>query len=804
MENMNYNREGMNAAAAAPTRHETKPKAPTRFNLKDFLMMLLVNWYWFIISGAVAFGAAWLYYQTLQPQYQRVTDLQIKFHRTDDLDMGSYLGIADLGVTNMSNELYILQSLKLAGEVSKALHLDVFYFKEGTFRRQYLYQDRPFIADFKDEFLHHLIISVRPESTQEFYLTKLIVNGKETAIPNPEQLYKFGEEFKLPTEERLTLTVGDTNYPSLVGNIDQEIFVERCNDALAAYRCQAMTSTESRASSMVRISCIAPSVAEADAILQGYIDAYNAQTLEEKNALTISSMAFVEERIAETARELGETESKLFDFGIDPDAEPSSAKSVAADLIDSRLKAQDSYNAIMAQLNAAKDIRSRVGQAVSSKDYVPVLPGLQEAGVQGQITAYNSQIQQRNRLIANSSIDNPAVRRIDVALETMEMTLRSTLDSYVETLASEARQASSRVARYASAAKPDRKSKYDSTSIETKSLSIMREYKQSYFSFLLKKREELRLQLAVSEADTRIIEDPMGDTSPISPIASSIYIKFIGVGLALPAVFLFLIVFFNNTVRGRRDIEEVLTIPFIGEVPGYKPRNLKTTAFERFMAKVTKKPIGIKSNKIVIKNSSKNALAEGFHIVQSNLSFITDSNGKRPQVLLFTSFAPGAGKSFVSVNLASCLSNTEKRSIWIDMDIRKGHKNPLLFKEGECPSRRIGLSSYLVGKAELDQCIFESAANDHLDILPAGPIPPNPVQLLMSEKLAALIEDLRKKYEYIIIDSVPASVIADAMICSRLSDLQIYVIRAGVTDRNVLPEIEKLYQQRKFQNLCCM
>ena len=800
MENMNYSRADMGLNMSNQGDGPKKKEQAPLFNIKDFAIMLLMNWFWFVLSGIVSFGAGYLYVKTLVPQYERSTDLQIKFSVNEQFDMQSYLGISDLGVTNMSNELYILNSLKLATQVSDRIHFDVSYFIRGAFRHEYLFENRPFTVSFLSKYDNDIELDIMPVSPQQFRICKVVYGGVKTEIDEESSYYYFGADLAIPgTEQYIRVDVTDEQYPSLVTNMDEMIVVQRISPIEAAKSCRSKVTAEKRAAAMVRLICVSTSVAECDSILRAFVAVYNQQTLEEKNALTVSSAKFVDERIEETAKELGETEGQLFDIGVDPNLEVKASD--MSQQLGQRDMAQEELYEIQAKMQAARDLKARMQTSVNEKDYIPQLAGLDEAGISGQVQAYNEMVQKRKRLIANSSVNNPAVLQIDDNLASMEPALMSGMDSYLDALNIKMRTANSKVARYSAATANARKSKYDSTSVIAQSLSITREYKQSYFSFLLKKREELRLQIAVSEADTRLIEDPMGELGPISPVVNSIMIKFVGIGLALPALIMLLIVFLDSTVRGRKDIEDALSMPFIGEVPGYDKNKDDRPLLDKLRGIDNR----VKSNKIVITNESKNALAEGMHIVQSNLSFMTDNHGNRAQVILFTSFSPGAGKSFVSCNLASCMANTEKRSIWIDMDIRKGHKNPMMFKREDWQKmrhgHRTGLSAYLSGKAELEDCIFVSAANPQLDIMPAGQIPPNPVQLLMSDKLDQLIADFRKKYEYIILDTVPAALIADSFICSRLSDLQIFVVRAGVTQRNVLPEVEKIYQSHKYKNL---
>ena len=560
MENMNYSRADMGMNMSNQGEPAKKKELAPLFNIKDFAIMLLMNWFWFVLSGIISFGAGYLYVKTLVPQYERSTDLQIKFSVNEQFDMQSYLGISDLGVTNMSNELYILNSLKIATQVSERIHYDVAYFRRGAFRREYLFADRPFTVSFLSKYTGDVELDIMPVSPQQFRIVKVSAQGVKQEIDEESGYYYFGADLIVPgTEETIRLDVTDEQYPSLVTNMDEVIVVHRSSPVEAAKACRATVVADKRAVAMVRLTCTATSVAECDSILRVFIAVYNQQTLEEKNAVAISSAKFVDERIEETAKELGETEGQLFDIGVDPDLEVKATN--MSQQIGQRDMAREELYEIQAQLQSAKDLKKRMQTSLQEKDYIPQMSGLDEAGISGQVQGYTDMVQKRKRLIANSSVNNPAVLQIDENLQSMEPALMSGMDSYIDALNIKVRTANSKVARYSAATASARKSKYDSTSVKAQSLSITREYKQSYFSFLLKKREELRLQIAVSEADTRLIEDPMGELWPVSPAVDSILIKFTGAGLALPALIMLLIVFLDTTVRGRKDIEDTLSMP---------------------------------------------------------------------------------------------------------------------------------------------------------------------------------------------------------------------------------------------------
>ena len=372
MENMNYggHQQQPMAQTGAININDTKKQAPANFNIKDFVMMILFNWYWFALCVIIAGGAAYLYIQTLQPQYQRVSDIQIKTTRDDGLDMRSVLGITGgSSATNMNNELYILKSLKLAKEVAEKTHMDVRYYTEGTFRRFYLHSDRPFTVSFNNEYMHDLVVGIQPATAQTFTIQSLSVDGVAQELTD-HPIYFFGSIIRLPiTEEEMVVTVDDGNYPYLVSNIEKIVFVSRTNLDNAALLCQSMISAESRAASMVRIICTASSVSEADDMLRSVTEVYNEQAVREKNARTINSVNFVEERIEETARELGENANKLSASGVSVQKKTTSEAqaSVAAASIGERSSAANQVSAVNSNLEMARSIRARVQQAIAAK-----------------------------------------------------------------------------------------------------------------------------------------------------------------------------------------------------------------------------------------------------------------------------------------------------------------------------------------------------------------------------------------------------------------------------------------------------
>lgn len=631
---------------------DAKKNKSRYFNVSELFRMMARNWMWFLLSVIVFLGAAAFYKSFLQPVYERVSDIEIVGIQAPQEDESSFLDLFNNNSADMDNELYVFHSLKLAREVAECLHLDVQYFEKGAFQDRYLYEDRPFVLSFHDQYQQDTKLCIRPTSAQTFLILFVEKDGVVQNLPDDVPPYFFGSPLKLPgSEEEIELTVSEQNYASLTSFVDKEVIVSRSSLDRAAERCQEMISAVRQTNTVVRITCRASSVKEADEILKTVTSVYNDLAVRERMDVIDSSAKFIEDRLEEAA---------------------------------------------------------------------------------------------------NS----------------------------------------------------------DTLFMSGKTLVLSQDYKKEYVQYLLRRREELMLQKTSFGVDTRIIEDPMGSEDPVAPVAKKIYLLFLAMGLLLPFVLMLISALLTTGVRGRNDLLEAMTIPLIGELPKANGeaetsrwREFKNRCLNRHDDEDDK----YSTSSLLVSHEANTQLANAFHVLRSNLSFLGAGGSATalPQVMLFTSLTPGSGRSFVSANLASVLADdADSRCLWIDMDLYyKRQYNGLLKAEDTCEDLP-GITSLLSGKAQLNECIRRCAGNENLDILLAGPIPPNPVQLLMSEQLDQLMASLRQTYKYIIINSSTSSHLVEASICNRFVDLTAFVIRVDRTRYGQLEEIEQVCQKQRLKNAC--
>jgi capsular exopolysaccharide synthesis family protein len=314
---------------------------------------------------------------------------------------------------------------------------------------------------------------------------------------------------------------------------------------------------------------------------------------------------------------------------------------------------------------------------------------------------------------------------------------------------------------------------------EQEFLTIARQQKikEELYLYLLTKSEENAISLAITERPARIVDYAFGGPIPVSPNKLLVMFAMFILGVGAPLAIIYLRLVTNTKVQGKHDLTKYCKVPYLGDIPLYD---------------------GHISRNIAVRESGRDKVSEAFKILRTNMGFM--SRGKKQQVILTTSSNAHAGKTFVSLNLGITLAFSGNRVLMIDLDLRRR----TLSKHMGQRSNPNGVTKYLSSteSVSVNSIITNSGLHENFDFIYAGLQPPNPAELLMSERLDALIADCRSLYDYIIIDSVPAMVIADAMISSRVADLSIYVVREGLLDRQQIPDINALYAEKKLNNMC--
>ena len=755
--------------------------------VKDIFYLCLVKWRWFAISVLLVMSSAVFYILCTSPVYTRSALVMVK-EDSKGRSIGSDITslFADLGLTqvnaNVNNELLAMQTPAAILETIKRLHLDIECKASGLFHKETLYGPQlpvgvalPELADNESAaFTLRLLPKGRIElddfesSVREFdsetvkgALNDTIVTplGRITVTPAPP--YSAQEEYPL-------------------------IHVSRTNLYDCADDCRKRLKAElsSEDATVIELSYEDVSIARAEDMLNTLISVYNEEWIRDKNQITVSTSMFITDRLGALERELGDVDTDISSYkstNLLPDAEK------VSDLyLEQSQEARNQILLLGTQISMARYIRDYLTGGKNRNQLLPANSGLESPSIEAQISEYNALQLRRNNLVANSSEQNPLIVDLDHSLAAMRDAIVTSIDNLVVSLDTRRRELerSERSTTERIAANPDQ-AKYLQT------VGRQQKVKEALYLFLLQKREENELSQAFTAYNIRILTPPMGNLKPVAPRKKLILLAALCLGLFLPLALLYLRESLNTTVRSRKDLGK-LSVPFLGEIP------LHTGSVERkgWFAKVLRRSGSPQpeQTRIIVGAGMRNVVNEAFRVLRTNLEFMA---GNGTEVFLLTSFNPGSGKTFLTMNIAASLAIKGKKVLVIDGDLRHASLSAYT------GTPDTGLSDYLAGRVASWQEIVRKADEKYrtLDIVPVGTIPPNPTELLFSERLERLIAEIRPRYDYIFIDCPPVDIVADTQILEKVADRTFFVVRAGLLERSMLSEVESLYTQKKLKNM---
>jgi len=755
---------------------QNKPAGNDDFlRIQDLFILCLAKWYWFVISLAILLGAATIYLLKTPPVYTRSASLLIK----EDGKSGSgneaagVLGDIDIfrTSTNINNEMLSMQSPAVMYEVVRRLHLDVNYTTDGRFYDPVIYgSDNPYEVSFFDlGDAESASFTLRPDKDGQVKLTDFTRNGEEA---DGDAVTALNDTVQTPVGRLLVnARPGSTA-------AQQTVFVSRISmqDATADYSSRLSVALNDEKSTVVNLTLQDVCTQRAEDVLNTLISVYNENWVKDKNQIAVSTSMFINERLGVIERELGNVDEDISSYKSEnllPDVQ-AAASMYMAESSETNAKIQT----LNTQLSMTRYVRSYLTGASSRNQLLPANSGIENSGIEKQIAEYNTLQLRRNDLVANSSETNPLVVDMDHSLHALRDAIIRTLDNYVTTLNTQLRalQQSARQTTARIAANPSQ-GKY------LLSVERQQKVKESLYLFLLQKREENELSQAFTAYNTRVIMPPSGSMAPTAPAKKNILLIAFVVGLIVPVAIIFLRESMNTRIRGRKDLE-ALTLPFVGEIPQAATKK-----------KGTSDKKSTENNPIVVHEGNRDIINEAFRVLRTNLEFMTDKE-QHSNVIVVTSFNPGSGKSFLAVNIAVSLAIKQKKVLVIDGDMRHGSTSAYV------GSPQTGLSNYLSGHVNnLKDIIVTDARHANLQFLPVGTIPPNPTELLFSDRLKQLIDTVRSQYDYIFIDCPPIEMVADTQIIEQLADRTLFVVRTGLLERSMLPELQRIYDEKKYKNM---
>lgn len=751
------------------------------FDFKIIYTTLILNWQWFVLSLIICLSAAAIMLRYTTPMYQSYAKLLIK----DDNNGGrrggrSYIANSStLGMmTNtegIDNEMEILKSTALATEAVKQLKLYTVYTLEGRIKDHLLYKNQPVNVDLD---VAHIETLKRPISLviDKDENGKLHVTGTYTYVPEdpdkPSKTYAINRTFDaLPA--RIITSVGiitfTANTLSPMPDDRNELVTIYPPKMIAGKYSGALTVNQlSKSTSIAGLTLTDEMPQRANDYLKQLVFSYNMQANEDKNEIAMRTEQFINSRLEKINTELGATEGSLEATKrqykiVNPEA-TGALGFTNTDQFTQKLADMDM------QIELLRSLQQYMNEPGNKYQTLPSNVGLNDAAASTLINDYNKIVMERNRLLRSANENSPTITPLTAQLDDLSSSIRRAMTQVQRNAQIQRNSILQEYNRYSSMI-------YSSPEQERvlNQIGRQQEVKSGLYLMLLQKREENSISLAATADKGKLIDDPVS-FGQISPKKSIILLIALVIGLAIPTIVLFLINFFRYKIEGHEDVAHLTTLPIIGDV-AIASETAKTKA------------------DIVVHENKNNVMEEVFRSIRSNIQFMLKEDQK---VIMFTSTTSGEGKTFTAANLAVSFALLGKKVLVMGLDIRK----PRLTNLFELKDKNIGITNLLVhdNPTHEDICanILNSGVNRNLDIMPVGPIPPNPAELVSRESLDNIFAALRKEYDYIIVDTAPVGLVTDTLMIARVADLTVYMCRADYTPKSSFEFINSLSAQKKL------
>ena len=754
------------------------------FDFATIYTALILNWKWFVLSLIICMGAAHIYLRYATPIYQSAAKLLIK----DDEGSGSsfkgsnsIMSATNLGIISNSNgidnEMEILKSRTLAQQTVYDLKLYVNYRHEGKLKDHILYGDQEVNIDMDLEHLKKLNAPMNLKITREgrnYHVTGSYYVPIDNNSFKPEAVNIDKTFSALPatigTRVGVVRFTQNGNYMLRDGESLKATMIAP-EIAAGKYVGNLNVTESSKTTTIVDLVLNDEIPQRAIDYLKQLAIVYNRQANEDKNEIAVRTEQFINQRLEKINAELGSTEGQLENYkkrNNMVELKTNATQAVAnADQYAQKLSEANTQVALLDELTKYMNEPSNRHQPIPSN------VGLSDASATSLINEYNKIALQRNQLLHSASENSPTVTPLTAQLDDLNSSIKRAMTQARAGLKIQRNSIAAQAGKY--------EGQINNTPEQERMLTQIgrqQEVKSGLYLMLLQKREENSISLAATADKGKLIDTPVF-AGKVTPKNSIIMLIALILGLAIPAGILFLLEFFRYKIEGHNDVEKLTNLPIIADV---------AIASERAKTKAD----------IVVHENKNNLMEEIFRSLRTNLQFLLKQHDK---VIMFTSTTSAEGKTFIASNVAISFALLGKKVILVGLDVRK----PRLAELFEIDDHHHGITNLLVKDevnwSDVKEQIIPSGINDKLDILMAGPVPPNPGELVTRESLDQTMEQLKEHYDYILIDTAPVGLVTDTLALGRISNATVYVCRADFTQKASFGLINSLSMEKKLPNM---
>ena len=735
----------------------------SEMDIRKIVRMFIEHWWWFVISGVLCVGIGVFYYFRKVPTWQTDTSIVLRLQdvSSNHMDALSLLGMAANPASN--DEVQVFTSRGLMAQSLEALQLWEPTYVKGGLRWIEEYPSQAISVEClsRKPKMKHASFFVTVKPTRSGYKVRTKAGRWHRSVARvknlDEPIETFAGTIRIHPHRPLSK---DTAYCALV--IGRE-------ELVAEYGKLMMVEHPRSESNVIKLIMRSTLPVRDKALLAQLIEQYNMNAILDKNMIASNTTAFINDRLNRLETELVESEKAVAAY-----KEKNNIANIEMQsrlLLETGSAEQRAITEIETQLSLVDYLDGFVRDESKRNSLIPANIGISDAALETSMSEYNAILLQRMRIQRTATENNPVLEQMDSQLQSMRQHIIATIGSVRGSLQIRLNTLKEQDTKY------NRQIK-DAPEKEREYVRVVRDQKikEQLYLFLYEKREENALMLATTSMPAKILDSPQQDATTREPKLTHILLLCMILGVLIPAGILYALMLIHNWIDDEQDFEHRIKFPYLGHLV----ENSRNTH-------------------IAVHEGQSTQSDELFRSIRTNLRFVLPSDVKSP-VLLVSSYRNGEGKTYVAVNLALSLAILGKKVALVGMDLRQ----PMLETCFGLPGRG-RLTDYLAGaNLKIEDLVIAGREHENLDVIPCGTVPPNPSELLQADRMAELFAELRKRYDYIIVDTAPLALTSDTYLLDRVADLTIMVFRYKYSKLDAIEAVNRIVEQKRMRHVVCV